>query len=273
VGQRPGERSRRQIRQIRQIQRIVVSAVVGSDRAEVEVVHGEHPRAAALRAAHRLTRRPLRVVGPPEVAADLTAGSGASVHTIWIGYRFTHRSPSANPGRLEPEPRLEPARRPQARPLPPEPRPPLPCAPLPRVQRTGAYAVVVDSGRLLLTRLAESLTWTLPGGGIEHGETPVEALVREVYEEAGLVLRPGELLDVDSIHFTGQAPDGRLEDYHGIRVVYAGSVPAGSTPQVLEVAGSTEEAAWVSRSRLPELRVTGLARLMLTPHLLGRLTG
>ena len=55
---------------------------------------------------------------------------------------------------------------------------------------TGAYAWCRDpSGRLLLVRMARGLDrvrWTLPGGGIEWGEHPDAAVVRELEEETGI---------------------------------------------------------------------------------------
>ena len=241
---------------------MLVSGRLGAERAEVDLRHGEHPRAAALRAALTLTAGPVRVAGLPQVGADLVLGPGGPVQTLRIGYPLRPGTPAPEPPRQQNTGSAAP--RDHSRDHPGN---------LPLVQRAAAYAVVVEAGRLLLTRLSSRQTWTLPGGGIEHGETPVQAAVREVYEETGLALRPGGLLDVDSIHFTGQAPDGRWEDYHGIRVVYAGSVPGGSTPQVIEVDGSTEQAAWVSRSELARLRLTSLVRTVATADLLARLSG
>src|ERR1700761_5250509 len=68
-------------------------------------------------------------------------------------------------------------------------------------QRIAAYGVVRDDrGRLLLARAAPSLTlkgrWFLPGGGMQHGENPVESLQREIEEESGLTVTVGPLLDV-----------------------------------------------------------------------------
>jgi len=58
------------------------------------------------------------------------------------------------------------------------------------VVRPGAYAIVHDAGRVALVRTREGLF--LPGGGIEPGEGVDDALVREVREETGLAVRPGE---------------------------------------------------------------------------------
>src|SRR5262249_11174567 len=69
--------------------------------------------------------------------------------------------------------------------------------------RVAAYCVVEDTdGRVLLTRLSPGELdvglWTLPGGGIEFGEGPADAAVRELEEETGLAGRIVELLGIDS---------------------------------------------------------------------------
>ena len=118
-----------------------------------------------------------------------------------------------------------------------------------RKQRVAAYAVCVRDGRMLLSQLSRLTgwpgAWTLPGGGIDHGEHPRAALVREVREETGLAVEVGALLDVDSVHFTGHAPDGTLEDYHAVRLLFAGTVTDRAEPAVQEVDGSTMAAAWL----------------------------
>jgi 8-oxo-dGTP diphosphatase len=124
--------------------------------------------------------------------------------------------------------------------------------PAPR-QRLAAYALVLRDDSVLLTRNSargpRPGTWTLPGGGVDHGEPPADAVAREVQEETGLEPTVGELLGVHDEHFTGVAPHGREEDFHGVHLVFAATVP-GSAPAVLEVAGTTDAVAWVPLAEL-----------------------
>lgn len=61
----------------------------------------------------------------------------------------------------------------------------------------GAAAVIVnDASEVLLQRRGDNGMWGLPGGGIEPGEEPAEAVVREVYEETGLHVVPVSIVGI-----------------------------------------------------------------------------
>jgi ADP-ribose pyrophosphatase YjhB (NUDIX family) len=130
-------------------------------------------------------------------------------------------------------------------------------------QRLAAYALIrrgpEDNADVLLTRISpqghHAGSWTLPGGGVDHGESPATALAREVEEECGVRAEIGELLRVHDVHFTGTAPSGRQEDFHGVHLVFAGAVPDGSQPQVHEVGGTTDAVAWVPVADIEEGRI------------------
>ena len=50
----------------------------------------------------------------------------------------------------------------------------------------GANAIITCQGKLLLEKRRDSDTWGLVGGGVKNYEEPIDAMIREVYEELGL---------------------------------------------------------------------------------------
>jgi ADP-ribose pyrophosphatase YjhB (NUDIX family) len=123
-----------------------------------------------------------------------------------------------------------------------------------RHQRLGAYALVrrasEESGaeEVLLVQISRrgfhTGSWTLPGGGVEHGEAPRSAVLRELREECGVEGTVGELLAVHDDHFSGTAPNGRFEDFHAVALVFEVSLAEGAEPRLTEVDGTTGDVAW-----------------------------
>jgi 8-oxo-dGTP diphosphatase len=73
------------------------------------------------------------------------------------------------------------------------------------IVRPSAYGLIVDEhGRLAVVRTPEGLF--LPGGGIEPGETPQQAVIREVLEECGLSVRIGEW-GIRAVQFVYSVPE------------------------------------------------------------------
>jgi ADP-ribose pyrophosphatase YjhB (NUDIX family) len=62
--------------------------------------------------------------------------------------------------------------------------------------RIAIYGVLVENGKVLLTdtRVPSGIITNFPGGGLELGESPIEALRREFREETDVDVRIGELL-------------------------------------------------------------------------------
>ncbi|HEY3528235.1 MAG TPA: NUDIX domain-containing protein [Nocardioides sp.] len=138
-----------------------------------------------------------------------------------------------------------------------------------RLQRLAVYALVRRGDDVLLTRIsslgAHPGAWTLPGGGLDHGESPRDAVAREVREECGVDCEVGELLDVHDTHFEGTAPSGRFEDFHGVHLVFRGTVAVGAEPRVVETDGTTDAAAWVPLAEIEagEVRTLDVVRAAL----------
>ena len=108
--------------------------------------------------------------------------------------------------------------------------------------------------------MAHTGRWTLPGGGIDPGEQPGDSLAREVFEETGLALDDVRLAGVSTARWTGRAPDGVVEDFHAVQVIYTADVDTDVVPRVIERDGSTSEAAWVNLAELSAMPLTYVVR-------------
>ncbi|MFD3838867.1 NUDIX hydrolase [Streptomyces sp. NPDC058642] len=111
--------------------------------------------------------------------------------------------------------------------------------------RVAAYAICVRDGKLLLARWIDHTgrpEWTLPGGGMEHGEDPYDTVLREVDEETGYTVEITGLLGVDTRRHTYTRRFGRVVDHHALRLVYEGRITGGELRH--EIGGSTDMAAW-----------------------------
>lgn len=132
-----------------------------------------------------------------------------------------------------------------------------------RGQRMGAYGLTTDDdGRVLLARISDGYPgagcWHLPGGGVDFGEQPREAVVREIAEETGQDAEIINLMGVTSFrHRRAIGPEGYPLDWHGVRAIYRTHVAEPSTARVVEAAGgSTSESKWWDRSEVAGLKMS-----------------
>jgi ADP-ribose pyrophosphatase YjhB (NUDIX family) len=120
--------------------------------------------------------------------------------------------------------------------------------------RVAAYAVIIDEGRILLAHWSQGgySGWTLPGGGIDPGEDPADAAVREIFEETGYRAELGALIGVDSkVIPAEQRLSGSGAPLHALRIVFTATVVGGDLTN--ELHGSTDEAAWFALEDVPAL--------------------
>ncbi|RAY13279.1 NUDIX hydrolase [Actinomadura craniellae] len=117
-----------------------------------------------------------------------------------------------------------------------------------RVRCVGA--IIRDSGRLLLIRRGRppgAGLWSLPGGRVEPGESDVAAVVREVREETGLLVRPGRL--VGTVERPG--PGNVIYEIFDYAAVVD---PAG--PVVPRAGDDAADARWAGPGELLSLQLT-----------------
>jgi 8-oxo-dGTP diphosphatase len=128
--------------------------------------------------------------------------------------------------------------------------------------RVGGYALCIDDERILLARLSaievDVGAWTLPGGGVEFGEHPDSAVIRELEEETGLT---GEIEEVAGVfsHVYRQSRAAEGADLHFLGILYHVRIVGGGLRDELD--GSTDTARWFRRAELADVRLVEIARL------------
>ena len=116
-------------------------------------------------------------------------------------------------------------------------------------QRVAAYGVCInDDDEILLARWLgpKGKRWILPGGGIDHGEHPHDAVIREVEEETGFTVEVLRLLGIDS-----ELREEADRDYHALRIMYEVRIVGGELRY--EVGGSTDRAEWFPLADIGQL--------------------
>lgn len=111
-----------------------------------------------------------------------------------------------------------------------------------------SMAIITDGEKVLMIRRRQregKLSWAFPGGGIESGETPEQAAVRETVEETSL--------EVKAVKVIG----ARIHPNTGADMTYVACEPVGGEARV-EDADELAEVAWVTLGEIPTYVPYGL---------------
>ena len=130
------------------------------------------------------------------------------------------------------------------------------------------YAPIVQDGKALLAYNSNGAyigSWGLPGGGVEFGESPAQAIRRELWEEVGVTVEAATLYDVHSIHTEYVNASGERVDFHHISLLYLVTLEIAADAPVLSP-DPRERLVWHGLDVLPTLDLSPTARYCFSPR-------
>ncbi|HUF73615.1 MAG TPA: NUDIX domain-containing protein [Gammaproteobacteria bacterium] len=108
-----------------------------------------------------------------------------------------------------------------------------------------------EAGRILLQSKTHEAGWFVPGGAVEPGEHPEVALVREIEEETGLIVRPlNVVLVFGGAEYRYEYPNGDRVEIIG--ALYRCEIVGRSSNPIDE---ETKSLQYFSREEMPKLRL------------------
>src|SRR5690349_6084904 len=117
-----------------------------------------------------------------------------------------------------------------------------------QVEAAGCYCECQN--KLLFLKRAEGRpepkTWCIPGGKLEKGENPLEAVVRELHEEAGVLLAPEQFEHIAKLY---------VRKPHSDHVFHIFRARLPDLPTVNLSLDEHEEAVWVTIDEALELEL------------------
>lgn len=117
----------------------------------------------------------------------------------------------------------------------------------------GANAIITWDGKLLLERRRDSDTWGLVGGGVKKTESSQQGMIREIYEELGLRVKPEQLTKLQVYGEPGRVAafqDGSI--WRMVIVVYGLSL---TQEPVLRISAESRQLRFFSREELKTIEI------------------
>ncbi|MCQ4257678.1 NUDIX hydrolase [Stutzerimonas stutzeri] len=134
---------------------------------------------------------------------------------------------------------------------------------MPNILKIATACLVNDAGKLLIVRKRGTEVFMLPGGKIESGEAPLDALGRELKEELNLDIDTSELQSLG--HFQARAAN---EPNHWVEA----DVFVGSLKGAVRAQAEIEELAWLDLHAQQQYVLAPLLREQIIAALVQRLS-
>lgn len=100
--------------------------------------------------------------------------------------------------------------------------------------RNSARSIIVSDKKIAMIHSLKYDYYKFPGGGIENGENPVTAMMRETREEAGLVVKPETVKEYGYVHRIQKSDKDDTECFVQDNYYYLCDVEEDRVPQCLD---------------------------------------
>jgi len=125
---------------------------------------------------------------------------------------------------------------------------------LPHVRIRCTGLIMNDDSVLLVEYDDNGIHYNLPGGGLEPGETIIEGVVREVFEETTAEVDVGELALVYEMAPHKQSGDYGINESHGLHMIFECKLKRDSIPKLPEYPDKYQTAVrWIPIENLEEI--------------------
>ena len=132
-----------------------------------------------------------------------------------------------------------------------------------KYKQLGAYGLLISNAKILLIKKHGGPydgKLDLPGGTIEFGETPADALKRELQEEVGILVKEYELFDANSVSFNWQYEDSVINVHH-IGIFYSILKYDGKIKSKVEITDQNDDSLGSNFYQIDSIKKKDLSKI------------
>lgn len=130
--------------------------------------------------------------------------------------------------------------------------------------RNSARSIIIVGGKIAMVHSLKYDYYKFPGGGIERGESPVDAMIRETQEEAGLVVKPETVQEYGYVHRIQRSNSDETECFVQDNFYYLCDAEKEIAAQKLD--GYEREEAYTLEFAAPEIAIEKNRSVGKTPY-------